>query len=166
MFKKKNKKGFTLIELLVVIAIIGILTAGTFYFLNDARIRARDARRVADLREIANALEIYYSIYGKYPGGTSWSTWDNWMELLKDEGLMPVPIVDPINNATSRWSGCGGKLIYFYNSPTNQEGQKYFLAAVLESQGQNGCSNPCPTLGGNFATQNRFQLCMINGIWQ
>ncbi len=63
----KNKKGFTLIELLVVIAIIGLLATLSIVALNNARARARDARRVADVKQIQTALELYYNNYGEYP---------------------------------------------------------------------------------------------------
>ncbi len=57
---KKNSKGFTLIELLVVIAIIGILSSVVLASLNSARRKSRDARRVADIKQIQLALELYY----------------------------------------------------------------------------------------------------------
>ena len=64
---KKYKKGFTLIELLVVIAIIAILASVVLVSLSVARAKGRDAKRVSDLKQIQNALELYYSDYGKYP---------------------------------------------------------------------------------------------------
>ena len=64
---KHNKKGFTLIELLVVIAIIGLLSTLSILALNSARARARDAKRVADVKQIQTALELYYNDAGDYP---------------------------------------------------------------------------------------------------
>ena len=63
----KNKKGFTLIELLVVVAIMGLLAALAVVALNTARARARDARRVSDIKQIQTALELYYMDNYKYP---------------------------------------------------------------------------------------------------
>ena len=63
----KNKKGFTLIELLVVVAIMGLLASLAVIALNTARARARDARRVSDIKQIQTALELYYMDNYKYP---------------------------------------------------------------------------------------------------
>lgn len=69
MKKGKKKKGFTLVELLVVIAIIGILAAVGVTALSGARVKARDAKRIADLKQIQSALELYYTEQGSYPVG-------------------------------------------------------------------------------------------------
>ncbi|MDO8561734.1 MAG: type II secretion system protein [bacterium] len=53
-----KRRGFTLIELLVVIAIIGILSTVVLASLNTARQKGRDARRLEDLKSIANAIAI------------------------------------------------------------------------------------------------------------
>jgi len=66
-FSKKNGAGFTLIELLVVISVIGFLASASIVALNIARIKTRDAKRTADLKQIATALELYYDKNGNYP---------------------------------------------------------------------------------------------------
>lgn len=65
--KKQNEKGFTLIELLVVIAIIGLLSTLAVVSLNNARSKSRDARRVADVKQMQTALELYFNDVGNYP---------------------------------------------------------------------------------------------------
>jgi len=55
-----NKKGFTLIELLVVIAIIGMLAGIVLVSMGTARMKARDARRQSDIRQIGLAMEMCY----------------------------------------------------------------------------------------------------------
>lgn len=64
---KTNKRGFTLIELLVVVAVIGILASVILVGVAAFRGRARDARRISDLGQIRNALELCFTKNGKYP---------------------------------------------------------------------------------------------------
>lgn len=97
-------RGFTLIELLVVIAIIGILASVVLASLNSARAKSRDAARVAQLKQVQTALEMYYSENGSYPTNayqsactTSWATP---IGQLVTAGLIGAVPTDPINDAT------------------------------------------------------------------
>jgi len=63
----KSKKAFTLIELLVVIAIIGLLSTLSVIALNSARAKARDAKRISDVKQMQVALEMYYNDMAAYP---------------------------------------------------------------------------------------------------
>lgn len=65
-----NKKGFTLIELLVVIAIIGLLSTLAVVALGSARQKARDSKRLSDLKQVQTALELYYTDNNSYPVDT------------------------------------------------------------------------------------------------
>ncbi len=67
IFHKKLSKGFTLIELLIVIAIIGLLATIVLVSLNSARSKARNTKRVSDLRQVQLGAEIYYDKNGDYP---------------------------------------------------------------------------------------------------
>lgn len=65
--QRETTRGFTLVELLVVISIISLLSSVVFASVNSARARARDAKRIADLRQMATALELYFDANGAYP---------------------------------------------------------------------------------------------------
>ncbi|OHB17462.1 MAG: hypothetical protein A2749_01580 [Parcubacteria group bacterium RIFCSPHIGHO2_01_FULL_45_26] len=61
-------RGFTLIELLMAIAIIALLASITLVMTGSSREKARDARRVEDMRQIEYALALFNSEYKRYPG--------------------------------------------------------------------------------------------------
>ncbi|MFV0416707.1 MAG: type II secretion system protein [Chthoniobacterales bacterium] len=70
---QSGRKAFTLIELLVVIAIIAILMGLLFPAVSGALNQARRASAKNDVVQIANAVVMYETEYGKLPpsaGGT------------------------------------------------------------------------------------------------
>jgi len=73
IINSKNK-GFTLIELLVVIAVIGILASTVLVSMGGSRPKARDARRLADFRQIPGAQEAVMNDNSLYQasGGLSY----------------------------------------------------------------------------------------------
>ena len=68
-----HRRAFTLIELLVVIAIIGVLATLSVVALNNARAKSRDAKRVADVKQIQTALELYFNDMNRYPTTTEFA---------------------------------------------------------------------------------------------
>jgi type II secretory pathway pseudopilin PulG len=65
--KPKKLKTVTLIELLVSVAIVSLIIILAIGQINSAQANARDARRIADFRVLAQALEMYLNDYGEYP---------------------------------------------------------------------------------------------------
>jgi prepilin-type N-terminal cleavage/methylation domain-containing protein/prepilin-type processing-associated H-X9-DG protein len=63
----RKRTGFTLIELLVVIAIIGILAAMLFPVFARARESARKTQCLANVKNIAMAVQIYLTDYDAFP---------------------------------------------------------------------------------------------------
>ncbi|MBI2459911.1 MAG: type II secretion system protein GspG [Parcubacteria group bacterium] len=51
----------------MVISIIGFLATASMVMLNNVRMKARDARRVGDIKQIQTALELYYDANNSYP---------------------------------------------------------------------------------------------------
>lgn len=66
-----TKAGFTLVELLVVISIIGVLSSIGLVAFRSAQFRSRDAQRKSDIKQLTNALELFYSDYGTYPASSN-----------------------------------------------------------------------------------------------
>jgi general secretion pathway protein G len=79
--------GFTLIELLVVIAIIGLLASVVLVALNNTRAKSRDAKRVADINQMAKAFELYYNEYSTYPTVTAAGTMAS---VITSTGKVPI----------------------------------------------------------------------------
>jgi len=63
----KRRSGFTLIELLVVIAIIAILAAMLFPVFARARESARKIQCLANVKNIATAIQMYLTDYDRFP---------------------------------------------------------------------------------------------------
>lgn len=105
-----NKKypGFTLIELLVVIAIIGLLSTLAVVSLNSARAKARDAKRLSDLRQIERALQLYWDDNEQFPSeavansgstGKICETCTGGINTIIKNYISTVP-TDPTNDST------------------------------------------------------------------
>lgn len=121
--KKQGEKGFTLIELLVVIAIIGILATIVLVALNNARGRARDARRQSDIRQFSLALEMYYNDNALYPTGSDPLSATHPVYLaVKGSSYFPEFTGQDPQQAWYRWIA---------NTPTS-----YCTFSVLEQTGQ------------------------------
>lgn len=140
MFRKRTP-GFTLIELLVVIAIIGILASIVLASLNSARRKSRDARRIADVKQLQLALELYFDANSSaYPSGTSLTPL---LTGCNSAACIPAIPGDPLTPAYN----------YFQCSST-----KYHLGASLEESGnpalQSDLDQPTTPCGGagDFAT--------------
>jgi type II secretion system protein G len=145
-----KNKGFTLIELLVVVAIISLLSSVVLTSLNSARAKARDARRLSDVRQLQIALELYYDDNGSYPSsGTACSgwalshpgyiaCWDD-LETQLSPYLTRLP-VDPLNGYPPN---------YTYNAYQYRGGLKggqgYFILMdpeVISKTNDDGCYPP------------------------
>ena len=120
--KKTGQKGFTLVELLVVIAVIGILAGIVLVALGDARLRARNAQRMADIRAIQMAMEMFYD-------ANDWvyATGADLEAVATDLApyLNPIP-TDPLGATPYVWID---------NTADNQQ---FCVWAILEPRGEPG----------------------------
>jgi prepilin-type N-terminal cleavage/methylation domain-containing protein len=135
-------RGFTLIELLVVIAIISILASVVLASLNTARAKARDARRLADVRSIAVSLELYYDTHGHYPCSSPYETSEgnpNFLQVLVNEDFLSSNPQDPLNQSPYSYLYASWK-----TTPTGPCGQIVELDYDVENT-----ATPCIS-GGKF----------------
>lgn len=107
--------GFTLIELLVVVAIIGLLLSIISISLTASRTRARDTRRISDMKQYKTGLDLYYAQGSGYPDTINFLTQAG--QTLQCSGTTFFRIADdpaaPVYHYTytssgSSSSGCGG----------------------------------------------------------
>src|SRR5262249_26522882 len=70
-----HERAFTLIELLVVIAIIAILVGLLFPAFKPVQNQAKQTQAKNDLTQIVNAVNAFYTEYGKYPLVTADTTY-------------------------------------------------------------------------------------------
>ncbi len=152
--KKHNKpsmesmSGYTLVELMVVVSIIVFISSLTMVALKTARIKGRDTKRIADLNNVAKALELYYADNKRYPDctdvgysgacnlslagiGNVDSSGDNsFMSPMVPKYITRDP-KDPSNSATTGYVYVYGTNLKF---PANASSTlAYFLAAPLET---------------------------------
>ena len=96
------KSGFTLIELLVVITIIGIIATFSVIALNPIEIikKARDARRISDLTQLKQAIDLSLAENGDILGDFGNSSTDTRSSdgtgyvktsVVKNMPLLPIP---------------------------------------------------------------------------
>jgi prepilin-type N-terminal cleavage/methylation domain-containing protein len=178
--RKNNKnKGFTLIELLVVIAIVALLASVAIVAMNSARTDSRNTKRMADLKQIQAALEIYYEEFERYPANGRPND-DNYTELdlddndndiswdsgcyggsdfitpLSDQGIMVTIPSDPSKGTA--FVDC-----YMYSAAKdlalgNDYNEGYYLAAHLELSAGESAENNC-----KYSFPNDEYFCLTGG---
>lgn len=152
---QKSPRAFTLIELLIVIAIVGILSSVVLTSLGGARGKARDAKRVAELKGAQAAIELFYDACGQYP-----ATFTTGASNGCPAGTPPVSFgtfmstipVDPKDSASYT----------YYVDNTNYT---YLLKGTLESSNSalDSDADGTVTVNGNAVNcaDNIFAFCLV-----
>ena len=142
------RHGFTLVELLVVISIITFIASVVLASVNQSRIKARDARRISDVREIRVALELYLDVNKTYPlassscvsGGAAYG-----LELLAPIYIRTVPR-DPDGTcykyATLTISG--PQTTYHVGASLEDTNHQVLASSDKDCNSSAGAGNNCP----------------------
>lgn len=174
--KFTGNRGLTLIEILVVVAIVGIMAGVLVVVVNPFQLnaKARDARRVSNLKAIQTALELYkINNGGLYPLSASWSVLtggDSVSVALVPTSAGVVKYIDNFPQDPSYQSSFSGAVnpcnldlsgtpAYRYNYRTPNPATSYVLTAQIEvssSANQNTCQslNNWSSLAGGCANSN------------
>jgi general secretion pathway protein G len=138
--KGKKNTGFTLIELLVVMVLLSMLMVAGFTAYTSSQRRGRDAKRKADLKAIASALEMYANDKGIYPRGKNGkirvsSCWDagcDWGSTFSDGAVYMQKLPqDPKSGWNYVYETYGDNST---STTLDPSGKKYRLWARLESE--------------------------------
>jgi prepilin-type N-terminal cleavage/methylation domain-containing protein len=132
--------GFTLIELLVTVALVTILSGVVIAIINPGgmRAKARDGQRIADLKRVQTALELYFSDNRRYPDSAAWAwppTGTVAPTTLTTTYIDAVPS-DPTQSGTG--CGTGG---YSYQS----NGTTYMMSVHMEVS-SSATPSPCSSI--------------------
>ena len=153
--RAKDARGFTLIEVLVVIAIIGILASIALVSFNTARRRTRDAQRIAHLRGLQLALELYYTSHSppQYPQAKEDCETEAYgLKALTDNGYIPQIPRDP---SLPPPLNC-----YLYTSTLSTPRRTYHLGATLEES-----SNPVLKADKNCDSTDNDPVCSADATF-
>ena len=156
---RQRQRGFTIIELLVVIAIIGLLASFALPALNSSRAKGRDARRVADMEALRNALGLYYESNNVYPDSDNQGCggWDatgdgDFISALRTAGILTRDALDVSLN-----DNCGNYAFYRYSAGSyscNVNRGAYYVLGVRDME---STTNPHPRSPGWSCPDRNWQ---------
>lgn len=161
-----RRQAFTLIELLVVISIIGLLSTVAVIATSSARRQARNAKRIADTKQLVTAFNTALNLGGgSYPstGGDVWACVSSacttgWVGFTAngtvDAFFTPYMPTKPTDPADNNFRGQGG---YVYNGAwagSGGFGPGSYISYLLESPAVCGP-------GSVFAATAFYTQCMV-----
>lgn len=126
--KTHQQQGFTLIELLVAATIIIVLTAIGLVSYRQANISGRNAKRRADIETLRQALVLFRSEKGYYPGDQSMSNLlsdSEFKEYIEEDRIKDprstIPYFYEYSSAESCGAGACSFTLTYYLEPNGTQ---------------------------------------------
>lgn len=142
-----KRGGFTLVELLVVIGILALLISVVLFSVSETREKARDSKRLSDMKSLQLAFKLYREAHSGYPTGYNDGTKLGVGNPIDTEIAPFLPNVpdDPRQSDD-----------FYYQYDTSVEctdtGQVVLFAKTLETDAEKNYSSVCScTSGCNFS---------------
>lgn len=137
MLLKKNKQGgLSIVELFIVVALLGLALSIVSTSFMNAKKKARDTRRILDVAEVSQALNIFYVTAQRFPiiqNSVTIDGHDPLSKLLLEKGALQHIPLDPSYPTYG----------YYYIS--NKDGSDFILTYCLETnlirEQFKGCNN-------------------------
>jgi len=96
-------RGFTLMELLVVLAIVGLLSSISITSLVNARIEARDSKRIIEVADVSRALSRYANDHAIYPPTLETLVAQAYLSNVPEDPRLKEPFVYKVTRDGSRY---------------------------------------------------------------
>lgn len=135
------RRAFTLVELLISIFIISLLAGTITVSTSKIRSRSRDNRRIADVKTIQGAVELYRADKGGYPSS-----------------IIDTVTLSPYLNPAPKDPKSGGYCYSYYN------GTAWVKGGAETSNGVNCATNP--PLGGAYMPTNYWLETILENTHQ
>jgi prepilin-type N-terminal cleavage/methylation domain-containing protein len=156
---KITKKAFTLIELMIVVVILWVLMSTVLPKLTWAQARSRDAWRIADIWNIAAALQVYYDDNGQFPWSWSICLWESLWVAAKINWYMQSEKVptDPQSSANQHlcWTNVGNDTWLW----------KYFYAPIVKNWLNNNAYTLCADMETLQKANTTWSLVTAAATW-
>ena len=128
-----------------MIAIIGVLATISVIALSNARAKARDAKRIADTKQISTALELFFNDNNRYPTTAEF----NAGALFSINSDQVVDYMEKIPSAPTPYDGTCTENQNAFSYHQTEDGASYTVSMCLGgSTGSLTAGPKCVTPGG------------------
>ncbi len=157
MALKNISRGFTLLEILIVIAIVGILSGILMVGFKDARMKARNAKRIADIRNYISIFSSWTASSYEFPdpGSTSWICLGDYKDNRCWRDGTSISENSAFNNLLADWSPLptDETLICGYNNNENNCYEGYIYRCTVRTGGL------CTSIDVRWFLEGKNQTC-------